>query len=147
VLKQLPLQGCNGATHVNPQVEAAQVATAPTGAGQTLPQAPQSSGVVARSTQAPLHGVKPAEQDVAQPLTVHTCAALHVVLQSPQWLESAARSTQTPLQSVYPVAQAYPQLLETHVAAAFNGGVQMFPQAPQFFTSASSGMQAPLHGL
>jgi hypothetical protein len=36
-------------------------------------------------------------------------------------------------------------LPDTHVAAAFAGAVHSFPQAPQFFTSASVGMQAPLH--
>ena len=39
----------------------------------------------------------------------------------------------------------YPHLLATHVAAAFAGAVHTFPQAPQFLTSASVGMQAPLH--
>src|SRR5438105_11549961 len=34
-----------------------------------------------------------------------------------------------------------------HVAAAFAGAVHTCPQAPQFFTSESVGMQAPLHLL
>ena len=41
----------------------------------------------------------------------------------------------------------YPHLPEMHVAAAFVGGAHTFPHAPQFFTSASVGMQAPLHLL
>jgi hypothetical protein len=41
----------------------------------------------------------------------------------------------------------YPHFPEAHVAAAFAGGLQTVPHAPQFFTSASVGMQAPLHLL
>ena len=96
----------SGETHWKSQDDAAQVATAPVGAGHRLPHTLQFDEFVARSTQAPLQGVSPPVHDALQLPPVHTSPVPHAVRQLPQCFESDARSTQLPLQSVKLAAQA-----------------------------------------
>ncbi|HVH42457.1 MAG TPA: hypothetical protein VM925_08935 [Labilithrix sp.] len=72
------------ALHATPQVDVWHVATPFGVEGHPFVQAPQWSGSLARSTQAPLHAVRPAAHDDAQALFEQTRPAAHGSPQPPQ---------------------------------------------------------------
>lgn len=66
---------------------------------QVVPQLPQLSKLVVRSTHAPLHEVSLLLQLAWQVPSAHTSLPVHTVLHAPQWLGSLFRSTQLPSQA------------------------------------------------
>jgi hypothetical protein len=74
----------------------------------TVPQVPQFVLSLRKSTQAPLHAVKPGEHSIVQPSlqTALPCSGTgHTAPQAPQCAGLELKSTQLPLHDVSPAAQ------------------------------------------
>jgi hypothetical protein len=86
------------ATQAEPHALEVQVGVAFAGVVQRLPQAPQSSGELVMSTQAPLQFMRVPMHVAAHPVLPQTWPAGQTVAQVPQWFGSLVVSTQAPSQ-------------------------------------------------
>ncbi len=134
------------ALQVNPQAPAEQVAVAPLGAAQALPQAPQFSTSEPVATHCPLQLVVPVGQ-----LSVHTPFEQtfpdpQAVPHAPQLLLSVCLFTHALPHSESPVPQLGVHVPLAHAMLPPVGAAgQALPQAPQLLLSVAVLTQAPLH--
>ena len=73
---------------------------------QTLPQAPQLLGSKAKSTQEPVHNVRPGEHAVQVPWLQYGVGPPHALPHAPQLTGSQPRLVHTPSQSTAPTTQS-----------------------------------------
>ena len=122
-----------------------QLATAPDGAVQTRPHAPQFCASVATSTQVLPQLTRGLLQTKLQSPPTHTplppSGALHVAPQPPQFLASLLVSTQRFPHVVVPP----PQLAAQAPAEQTSPAAHFFPHAPQFSGSRAITVQASPH--
>ena len=105
---------------------------------------PQWAGLVARSTQTPLHSVNPAAQDCWQVPDAQICPAAQAVPQLPQFLGSVEMLVQT---AAVPVPQICFGELHTQADAVHTSpAMQTFPHAPQLDALVAVSTQVPVAG-
>lgn len=111
---------------------------------QAVAHVPQWAGLVARSTQTPLHSVNPAAQDCWQVPDAQVWPAAQAVPQVPQFLGSLDVSVQI---AAVPAPQICFGKLHTHAEAAHTSpAMQTFWQAPQFEALLAVSTQVPVAG-
>jgi hypothetical protein len=111
---------------------------------QVVAHVPQWTGLVARSTQTPLHSVNPAAQDCWQVPDAQVWPAAQAVPQLPQFLGSVCTFVQT---SAVPVPQICFGELHAQVdALQTSPGMQTTPQLPQFAPLVVVSTQVPVAG-
>lgn len=111
---------------------------------QVVAHVPQWAGLVARSTQTPLHSVSPAAQDCWQVPDAQVWPAAQAVPQVPQFLGSVEVFVQT---EAVPVPQTCFGELHTQVDAVHTSpAMQTFPHAPQLDALVAVSTQVPVAG-
>jgi hypothetical protein len=109
--------------------------------GQTVPQAPQSSALVARSTHTGPHCVCPVGQPAMQAPPTHCSPNRHRTPHAPQSAVSVCSFTHCAPQEDVPVPQTQPPSVQLAPVA------HAVPQAPQLFGSVCSFTQAFLQSV
>ena len=111
---------------------------------QVVAHVPQWAGLVARSTQTPLHSVNPAAQDCWQVPDAQVWPAAQGVPQLPQFLGSVEVLVQT---AAVPVPQICFGELHTQADAVHTSpAMQTNPHAPQFEALVPVSTQVPVAG-